>query len=199
MRCFTRATVVALGVSVVGASFASRMQPLAAAPSPRVAERARVAPAQQPQARRSPHETTKGVVDGAALTITYGRPLMRGRKIVGELVPFGHVWRLGADEATELSTSAALVFGTHRLKAGKYSLFAKPEKDAWTLIINAGTGMSGLEREPEKDLTSITARPVSLAAPVEQLTLGIVDTPAGGAITLRWERTEVTFPFTVAK
>ncbi len=158
-----------------------------------------VAPAQQAQARRSPHETTTGSVDGAALTISYGRPSMRGRAVMGELVPFGYVWRLGADEATELSTSADLLFGTYRLKAGKYSLFAKPDKDAWTLIINAETGMSGLEREPGKDLTSITVKPGSLAAPVEQLTLAIVDTPAGGSITLRWEKTEVVFPFTVAK
>jgi len=159
----------------------------------------RVAPAQQAPARRSPHETTTGKVDGAAMKISYGRPSMRGRKIFGELVLFGDVWRLGADEATELSTSADLMFGAYRLKAGTYSLFAKPERDAWALIINAGTGMSGLEREPPRDLTSVTAKPASLAAPVEQLTIEIVDTPAGGAITLRWEKTEVTFPFTVAK
>lgn len=158
-----------------------------------------VASARQAQARRSPHETTTGTVDGATVAITYGRPSMRGRTIVGDLVPFGYVWRLGADEATELSTSADLVFGRYRLKAGTYSLFARPEKDAWTLIINAGTGMSGLEREPAKDLTSLTVKPGSLAAPVEQLTLAVVDTPAGGAITLRWEKTEVVFPFTVAK
>jgi hypothetical protein len=153
----------------------------------------------QAQARRSPHESTAGSVDGATLTITYGRPSMRGRTIMGELVPFGYVWRLGADEATELTTTSDLVLGTYRLKAGKYSLFARPEKDAWTLIVNAQTGMSGLEREPEKDVTSLTVKPGRLAAPVEQLTLAIVDTPAGGAITLRWETTEVVFPFTVAK
>lgn len=154
---------------------------------------------QAPPPRQSPHESTTATVDGATLTITYGRPLMRGRAIMGALVPFGYVWRLGADEATELVTDKALVFGTRRLKAGKYSLFAKPEKAVWTLIINSQTGMSGLEREAKKDVTSLTATPGSLAAPVEQLTLSIADTPAGGTITVRWEQTEVVFPFTVAK
>ena len=152
-----------------------------------------------PPPRQSPHESTTATVDGATLTITYGRPLMRGRAIMGELVPFGYVWRMGADEATQLVTDKPLVFGTYRLKAGKYSLFAKPEKGVWTLIINSETGMSGLEREASKDLTSLKAKPGSLAAPVEQLTLSVTDTPAGGTITMRWEKTEVVFPFTVAK
>ena len=156
------------------------------------------AAAQEP-ARRSPHDTTTGSVDGATLSISYGRPLMRGRKIVGDLVPFGYVWRTGADEATELTTNTDLLFGSYRLKAGKYSLFTKPEQASWSLIINAQTGISGLERDAAKDLTTSKVTPGTLAAPVEQLTLAIVDTPAGGAIRLTWEKTEVVFPFTVAK
>jgi len=156
--------------------------------------------AQQAAPRRSPHETTTATVDGATLSISYGRPSMRGRKIMGDLVPFGFVWRTGADEATTLVTSKDLLVGTYRLKAGKYSLFTKPEKTgAWSLIINAQTGMSGLEQDPTKDLTSLTVQAGTLAAPVEQFTLALVDTPAGGAITLQWEKTEVVFPFTVAK
>ena len=156
------------------------------------------AAAQEP-ARRSPHETTTGSVDGATLSISYGRPLMRGRKIVGDLVPFGYVWRTGADEATELTTNQDLLFGSYRIKAGKYSLFTKPEQTSWSLIINAQTGISGLERDAAKDLTTVKVTPGTLASPVEQLTLAIVDTPAGGSITLTWEKTEVVFPFTVAK
>jgi len=155
--------------------------------------------AQQTPPRASPRETTTASVDGATLSIAYGRPRMRGRTIMGDLVPFGYVWRTGADEATELTTNRDLLFGSYRLKAGKYSLFTKPEKARWSLIINAQTGMSGLEREPAKDLTTMTVTPGALAAPVEQLTLAIMDTPSGGAIALRWERTEVVFPFTVAK
>ncbi len=199
MRYCTCACVLSLGVLVVGSGRSVSLEALALPAAPWTPVASLTASAQQAQARRSPHETTTGAVDGATLTISYGRPLMRGRKVMGEVVPFGYVWRLGADEATQLSTSKDLVFGAYRLTAGTYSLFAKPEQDAWTLIINSGTGMSGLEREPEKDLTSFTVKPGSLAAPVEQLTLAIVDTPAGGAITLRWEKTEVVFPFTVAK
>lgn len=166
------------------------------APLPAHAQQA----AAQPMPRKSPHETTTATVDGATLSIAYGRPSMRGRKIMGDLVPFGFVWRTGADEATTLETSKDLVFGSYRLKAGKYSLFTKPEKTGdWSLIINAQTGMSGLEQDPTKDLTSLKVKGGTLAKPVEQLTLAVVDTPAGGAITLQWEKTEVVFPFTVAK
>jgi hypothetical protein len=153
---------------------------------------------QEPMSRRSPHETTTGTADGATIEISYGRPLMRGRVIMGELVPFGYVWRTGADEATQLTTDRDLLVGGHRLKAGTYSLFTKPEQARWSLIINAQTGMSGLERDAAKDVTTLAVTPSAVAAPVEQLTLAVVDTPAGGAITLRWEKTEVVFPFSVA-
>src|SRR5262245_48599824 len=84
----------------------------------------------------SPHESTDGKVDGAALSITYGRPSMRNRKIFGGLVPFDRTWCPGADECTRLSTNRDLQFTGLKLKAGDYSLWMLPSEAAWTLSFN---------------------------------------------------------------
>lgn len=149
--------------------------------------------------RASPHETVTADVDGAAISVSYGRPYMKGRVVMGGLVPFGAIWRTGADEATTLVTDRDLRFGGYRLKAGSYTIFTLPGQAAWKMIINAETGQSGLEHDASKDLATLDATPAALAAPVEQFTIAIADTPAGGTLALRWERTEVIVPFTVVK
>src|SRR5215217_3737422 len=77
----------------------------------------------QAQAPKSPHETTKATIDGATITVEYGRPSVRGRKIMGELVPYGQVWRTGADEATTLTTDKDLQIGGTSVPAGKYTVY----------------------------------------------------------------------------
>ena len=72
--------------------------------------------------RASPHETVSATIDGAKVSITYGRPYARGRKIMGGVVPYGAVWRTGADEATTLVTDKALMFGSTRIQPGTYTL-----------------------------------------------------------------------------
>lgn len=148
--------------------------------------------------RASPHETVTATVDGATISVTYGRPYMKGRVVMGGLVPFGALWRTGADEATTLVTDRDLLLGGARLRAGSYTIFTVPDRSAWKVIVNAETGQSGLEHDASKDLATLDATPAALAAPVEQFTIAITDTPAGGALALRWERTEVIVPFTVA-
>lgn len=150
------------------------------------------------QGRVSPHETVSAVIDGATISISYGRPYMKGRTIMGDLVPYGPLWRMGADEATTLVTDRDLMFGRVHLPAGSYSLFAVPGQSAWTLIVNSETGQSGLEHNAAKDLAKIDAKVGVAPTPVEQFTIAIVAAPAGGVLTLRWERTEITAPFTVA-
>src|SRR5262249_52794031 len=92
------------------------------------------APAQQP--RKSPHETVSPAVKGGTITITYGRPSIRGRKIMGGLVPYGEVWRTGADEATTLETGADLKIGSLDVPKGTYALFTLPAADGWQMIVN---------------------------------------------------------------
>src|SRR5215510_2368501 len=86
--------------------------------------------------RVSPHETTDLTLNGKKVTVTYGRPSMKGRKIMGGLVPYGQVWRTGADEATVLTTDADLMIGNLSVPKGSYSLFTLPSESGWKLIVN---------------------------------------------------------------
>ena len=136
----------------------------------------------------SPHETVSATVDGAKVSITYGRPYTRGRKIVGGLVPFGRVWRTGADESTTLVTDAPLVIGGASVPAGKVSLYTLPSPQGWKLIINKQTGQWGTEYNEAQDLARVDMATRTLASPIDQFTIKI----EGGQIKLAWELTEVT-------
>jgi hypothetical protein len=147
--------------------------------------------------RASPHETVSANVDGAKISITYGRPYAKGRKIVGGLVPYGQVWRTGADEATTLVTDKMLMLGSAHVEPGKYTLYTLPGENSWQLIINRQTGQWGTEYTKEQDLARIPMKVGKTGSPVEQFTIAIADTPAGGELRLSWENTQVTLPFTV--
>lgn len=149
----------------------------------------------------SPHERTQGTVDGAALSITYGRPSMRGRKIFGSLVPFNRIWCPGADECTRFSTNRDLQFPGLQLKAGDYSLWMLPTETAWTLIFNSDGHAFHTYRNPRLDVGQITLRKETLAAPTEQLTfvIGPDLSAPGGVLAMSWETTRVSAPFTVGK
>src|SRR5262245_35963608 len=99
-----------------------------------------LAGAAQNEKRASPHDKTEATVDGARISIEYGRPYVKGRKIDGGLVPYGKVWRTGADEATTMTTDKALMFGAVSLPAGTYTLFTLPGETEWKLVINKQTG-----------------------------------------------------------
>jgi len=149
--------------------------------------------------RASPHEKAEATVDGASVAIEYGRPYMKGRKIVGGLVPFDKVWRTGADEATTLTTDKALAFGSLSVPAGKYTLYTIPGEKEWTLILNKQTGQWGTQYDQAQDLGRVAMKVQATAAPVEQFTVKIGDTAAGGEIHLEWETTRAVASFTVAK
>src|SRR4051812_38869529 len=84
--------------------------------------------------RASPHESVSASIDGSDLTITYGRPSMRGRKIFGALVPFDRVWCPGADEATTLDSTRELRIGTLMVPAGPHTIWVLPTAETWTLV-----------------------------------------------------------------
>src|SRR5581483_3897756 len=95
------------------------------------------APAAAQFGRLSPHETTKATIDGADVEIVYGRPSMRGRRIMGSLVPYGRVWTPGADEVTHLKTSKKIRVGDLELPAESYAIWMLPTANMWTLILNS--------------------------------------------------------------
>lgn len=149
------------------------------------------------QKRASPHDTVKATIDGATVSITYGRPYVKGRKIFGGIVPYGQVWRTGADEATILETDKALMFGPLHVNPGKISLYSLVTEKGWTLVLNKKTGQWGTEYAQADDLGRVPMRVETLSAPVEQFTIAIEKNPAGkgGVIVMQWESTKATLAF----
>jgi len=147
--------------------------------------------------RASPHEKAEATIGAAKISIEYGRPFVKGRKIFGELVPFGKVWRTGADEATTIVTDHAIMFGPVHLSPGTYTLYTIPGEAEWTLIVNKQTGQWGTQYDEKQDLGRVTAKSEKLPAPVEQLTLKLAPGGKGGTLVVEWADTRVSFPFMV--
>src|SRR5438477_3858558 len=129
------------------------------------------------RARVSPHESVSATIDGAQLSITYGRPSMRGRTIFGGLVPYGRVWCPGADEATTLSSTHDLRLGDLRVPAGPHTIWLLPTDDLWTLIVSKESSGFHTQYRPSQDLGRVPVRKRDLSTPVEVLTFAIAGEP----------------------
>ena len=162
------------------------------------------------QKRVSPHETVSAIVDGNRVMVVYGRPYTKNpktgesRKIWGELVPYGKVWRTGADEATLLITQKPIVFGATTIPTGAYTLFTLPNEDGTAkLIINKQVGQWGIgpgSYDEKQDVARIDLKKDALDAPVDQFTMAVSKNPSGGGVLkMMWENTEFSAPFTVQK
>jgi nucleoid-associated protein YgaU len=156
------------------------------------------------QRRASPHDTVSAVIGdrrtGNRITLTYGRPYSKDRKIWGGLVPYDKAWRLGADEATLLITQQPLAFGDTTVPAGAYTLYLVPAEGGAKLAISTKLGSWGIPVDETKDLARVDAKKEALDKPVDQLTVEITKDPSGGgAIKISWESTAYTVPFTVKK
>lgn len=141
--------------------------------------------------RASPHETVEATIGGKKITITYGRPYLKGRKAVGgSLVPYGQVWRTGADEATILTTEADLMIGSLSVPKGSYSLFTLPTEAGWKLIVNKTDKQWGAFSYKEADDLGRTDMKVGkTASPVEQFTISLT---SGGVLKMEWENTSAS-------
>jgi len=148
----------------------------------------------------SPHETTSRVVDGSRITITYGRPYMKGRQIWGGLVPYGKVWRTGADEATTLTTQKPIVIGGTTIPAGAYTLFTLPNEDGSAkLIINKQIGQWGIgpgSYDEKQDVARVDLKKETLDTPVEEFTMAVT---RDGQLKMSWDKTQYSVSFTVQK
>ena len=157
-------------------------------------------PASAQEHRASPHETVSADVDGSKVSITYGRPYKKDRKIWGGLVPYGKVWRTGADEATTLKTDKPLVFGSTTVPAGTYTLYTLPEEAGGAkLVINKKTGQWGTVYDEKEDLARVDLKKEELSAPVDQFTITISSSSSGGVLKLAWDNAAYSIPFTVGK
>ncbi|MGH7482915.1 MAG: DUF2911 domain-containing protein [Longimicrobiales bacterium] len=137
-----------------------------------------------------------GEIGGATIAVDYGRPAKRGRVIFGGLVPWGEVWRTGANEATHLTTDRDLVLGGTPVPAGRYTLFTIPEPDGWTLIVNRRVDIGGTSYDVEHDFARIPMRTRALDETVELFTIDVVAGAGAGAGELRltWDTTEAWVP-----
>lgn len=130
------------------------------------------------------------------IKIVYGQPYKRGRIIFGDLVPYGQVWRTGANEATEITTTQPIIFNGNRLEAGTYGLFTIPQRDRWTVILNDSLGQWGAFDYKEKYDYLRTEVPVEYTEQVaEAMTLQFAEIKDDStAIVLRWDTTRVDIP-----
>lgn len=146
--------------------------------------------------KHSPEQTVEFTQGDAKVSVFYNRPYKKGRKIFGELVPYGEVWRTGANEATTFSTNKDLRIDGQPLPPGKYTLWTIPEKDYWTIIFNNkqypwGVNFSGVaSRDPAADVLQVRAPVTAPAGIVEQFTIRFEegDEPA---LILEWDDARV--------
>ena len=138
----------------------------------------------------SPRDTTRATVGSAQITIDYSRPSRRGRVIWGDIVPWDTVWRLGADMATHIATSADLQLGETLLPAGRYTLWMVPSLHAPQLVVSSAVNVFGTAYNPAKDLARLPMSRVAPVAETERLTIAVEH----GALVVRWDDTAWTVP-----
>jgi Protein of unknown function (DUF2911) len=169
-----------------------------AAAAPAFAQSHMQATKKPPVSPRSKAETS---INGKKITVDYSRPSMRGRKIMGDLVPYNKVWRTGADSATTFITETDLDIGGEKVPKGTYTLYTWPSEKTWKLIINKQTGQWGLEYDQAQDLVRVDMHKEVLPKPIETFTIRFAPAPAVGAtksavtnLILEWETTRLSVP-----
>ena len=146
--------------------------------------------AQSPAQMPSPPATASVTVAGGTIDIHYNTPHMRGRKIMGGLVPWNTVWRTGANPATTLITSVPLKFGDLLVPAGTHTIYTLPNPDKWLLIINKQTGQWGTVYNENMDLGRVPMTSKSMSTPQEVMSLSFENsTPNSTELHVRWETT----------
>jgi Protein of unknown function (DUF2911) len=154
-----------------------------------------VAWGQEVKSRPSPLAITAIRYKDAYIKITYSQPQKKGREIFGNLVPFNEVWRTGANEATELTTTKNIQINGTLLKAGTYSLFTIPQKDSWTIIINSEVGLWGAYNYNSKLDVFRFNIPISTTDTIhESFTIQFDHRNEVADLLLYWDRTKISIP-----
>jgi Protein of unknown function (DUF2911) len=146
----------------------------------------------------SPTQTIKQNFGVGSIELSYSRPAKKDRKIMGDLVPFGKVWRTGANAATTLTFSDDVTIGGKEVKAGKYGLLTIPDAGKWTIIISKdATVNQPANYKEENDVVRVMANTVALPTAVENFTINFADiTGSSCNVQLMWENTSVQFAIT---
>ena len=144
------------------------------------------------QTPKSPRVTA----EGKDVTVTYGQPSKRNREIFGGLVPYGQVWRTGANEATQITFANDVKFAGKQLKAGTYTLFTIPTEKEWTVILNSQLNQWGAydyEKHKDKDVLKVTVPVKKTKQPIEPLTYRF---DKNNQLVIEWDQTQVEIPIT---
>jgi hypothetical protein len=145
----------------------------------------------------SPHETVEYMVHGAKITVNYGRPFIKDRAI-DAVAPKGQAYRLGADEATILTTDKPLMIGALMLEPGSYTLWAIPDGTGWKLAVNKQTGQWGTDYDAKQDLGRTDLKTAPVAKPQQNFTITVEEKPSNnGALNFDWGKTRLTTDFMV--
>jgi hypothetical protein len=146
----------------------------------------------------SVRDTARATIGTATLSVDYGRPLARGRTLLGDVIPYDRIWRTGANAATQLTTSAPITLAGLSLSAGTYTLWTAPHVRGVDLIVNRQTGQWGTEYSRARDLGRVPLQTDSVAEPVEKFTISIEPADAGhGTLALTWGTFRWTAPIVV--
>ena len=143
--------------------------------------------------RPSPPATATGKIGDATITIDYSSPSVKGRKIFGGILPYGKLWRAGANEATMFQTDKDITVEGKKLAAGKYSFFATPGENEWTIFFNSETGQWGDKKggdanmDPAKTVLTVVVKPKKLKELSEKLEYSVMNNGFG----FKWENTDV--------
>lgn len=161
-----------------------------------------ISSAQQDKSKRPspPAQAQCKFSDGKTITVDYSSPRMKGRKIFGELVPYGQVWRTGANEATTFVSTAGLSADGRDIAAGNYTIFTLPEQNKWTLIVSKHTGEWGIPYKYESE--EIARIPMSVSqtsGPVENFTIAFDQGGSSCTLKLSWEQTQASVQFSEKK
>jgi hypothetical protein len=161
-----------------------------------------ISSAQQDKSKRPspPAQAQCKFSDGKTITVDYSSPRMKGHKIFGDLVPYGQVWRTGANEATTFVTTAGVSADGRDIAAGNYTIFTLPEQNKWTLIVSKHTGEWGIPYKYESE--EIARIPMSVSqtsGSVENFTIAFDQ--GGGSCTMKlsWEQTQASVQFSEKK
>lgn len=147
-------------------------------------------PALSPNAKISQEFST------SSIEVSYSRPSMRGRKIFGEVVAYGRVWRTGANAATKIKFGEDLEIAGQKVKAGEYALYTVPNRESWDVILNSGVNNAGIDGySKDQDVARFKIRPITLDENVQTFTINVTDiTFTTCKIELVWERTKIVLP-----
>ncbi len=160
-----------------------------------IADRMAAAEQRTGQQQLSVRDTVRATIGAANFTVDYGRPLARGRTLLGNVIPYDRVWRTGANAATQLTISAPITLAGLSLPAGTYTLFTVPRVRGVDLIVNKQTGQWGTEYSRARDLGTAAMKSDSVNPPVEQFAIAIEPSGArSGTLVMTWGTFRWTAP-----